>query len=163
MVWLAILLVPILNSKMMSEVHVSLSNIPDRMAADRPPICSSSSSTTPSSCATSSATSTCVTSSSTCSSSRRSSTASTCSTAYWATSPRRSISSAPNTRRSPTCPSTGTSCWDSSVTCANTAIKMMYQSLRDEQAMEELKRQNLQAEMDYLKYQINPHFFMRHA
>ena len=27
MVWLAILLVPILNSKMMSEVHVSLSNI----------------------------------------------------------------------------------------------------------------------------------------
>ena len=46
------------------------------------------------------------------------------------------------------------------MTCANTAIKMMYQSLRDEQAMEELKRQNLQAEMDYLKYQINPHFFM---
>ena len=26
--------------------------------------------------------------------------------------------------------------------------------------MEALKRQNLQAEMDYLKYQINPHFFM---
>ena len=46
------------------------------------------------------------------------------------------------------------------MTCANTAIKMMYQSLRDEQAMEELKRQNLQAEMDYLKYQINPHFIM---
>ena len=45
------------------------------------------------------------------------------------------------------------------MTCANTAIKMMFQSLRDEQAMEELKRQNLQAEMDYLKYQINPHFF----
>ena len=43
---------------------------------------------------------------------------------------------------------------------AKHAIKMMYQSLRDEQAMEELKRQNLQAEMDYLKYQINPHFFM---
>ena len=32
--------------------------------------------------------------------------------------------------------------------------------LRDEQQMEELKRQNLQAEMDYLRYQINPHFFM---
>jgi len=46
------------------------------------------------------------------------------------------------------------------MTSANTAIKMMYQSLRDEQEMEELKRQNLQAEMDYLKYQINPHFFM---
>jgi len=46
------------------------------------------------------------------------------------------------------------------MTGANTAIKMMYQSLRDEQEMERLKRQNLQAEMDYLKYQINPHFFM---
>ncbi len=43
---------------------------------------------------------------------------------------------------------------------ANTGIKLMYQSIRDEQKMEELKRQNLQAEMDYLKYQINPHFFM---
>ena len=36
----------------------------------------------------------------------------------------------------------------------------MYQSIRDEQQMEELKQQNMQAEMDYLKYQINPHFFM---
>ena len=26
--------------------------------------------------------------------------------------------------------------------------------------MEALERQSLQAEMDYLKYQINPHFFM---
>ncbi len=43
---------------------------------------------------------------------------------------------------------------------ANTGIKLMYQSIRDEQRMEELERQNLQAEMDYLKYQINPHFFM---
>ncbi len=43
---------------------------------------------------------------------------------------------------------------------ANTAIKMMYQSIRDEQKMEELQRQHLQAEMDYLKYQINPHFLM---
>ena len=43
---------------------------------------------------------------------------------------------------------------------ANTGIKLMYQSIRDEQKMEQLKRQNLQAEMDYLKYQINPHFFM---
>ena len=34
------------------------------------------------------------------------------------------------------------------------------ETLRDEQQMEELKRQNLQAEMDYLRYQINPHFFM---
>lgn len=46
------------------------------------------------------------------------------------------------------------------MTGANAGIKLMYQSIRDEQEMEALKRQNLQAEMDYLKYQINPHFFM---
>lgn len=46
------------------------------------------------------------------------------------------------------------------MTGANTGIKLIYQSMRDEQKMQELKRQNLQAEMDYLKYQINPHFFM---
>lgn len=46
------------------------------------------------------------------------------------------------------------------MTGANTGIKLIYQSMRDEQQMEALKRQNLQAEMDYLKYQINPHFFM---
>ena len=46
------------------------------------------------------------------------------------------------------------------MTGANAGIKLMYQSIRDEQEMAELKRQNLQAEMDYLKYQINPHFFM---
>lgn len=46
------------------------------------------------------------------------------------------------------------------MTGLNTGIKLLYRSLRDEQQMEELKRQNLQAEMDYLRYQINPHFFM---
>lgn len=46
------------------------------------------------------------------------------------------------------------------MTGANTGIKLIYQSMRDEQKMEALQRQNLQAEMDYLKYQINPHFFM---
>ncbi len=46
------------------------------------------------------------------------------------------------------------------MTLANTGIKLIYQSMRDEQKMEVLKSQNLQAEMDYLKYQINPHFFM---
>ncbi|MDE6623521.1 MAG: histidine kinase [Alistipes sp.] len=46
------------------------------------------------------------------------------------------------------------------MTGANAGIKLMYQSIRDEQEMAELKRQNLQAEMAYLKYQINPHFFM---
>lgn len=46
------------------------------------------------------------------------------------------------------------------MTGANSGIKLMYQSIRDEQELTELKQQNLQAEMDYLKYQINPHFFM---
>ena len=39
-------------------------------------------------------------------------------------------------------------------------IILVYKSIADERRMEVLKRQNLQAEMDYLKYQINPHFFM---
>ena len=46
------------------------------------------------------------------------------------------------------------------MTGLNMGIKLLYRSLRDEQQMDELKRQNLQAEMDYLRYQINPHFFM---
>lgn len=46
------------------------------------------------------------------------------------------------------------------MTGLNMGIRLLYRSLRDEQQMEELKRQNLQAEMDYLRYQINPHFFM---
>lgn len=46
------------------------------------------------------------------------------------------------------------------MTGLNMGIKLLYRSLRDEQQMEEIKRQNLQAEMDYLRYQINPHFFM---
>ncbi len=47
-----------------------------------------------------------------------------------------------------------------SMIIANSAIKLVYKSMRDEQAMVELKQQNLQVEMDYLKYQVNPHFFM---
>lgn len=43
---------------------------------------------------------------------------------------------------------------------ANCAIKYMFKSINDEQRMITLERQSLQAEMDYLKYQINPHFFM---
>ena len=46
------------------------------------------------------------------------------------------------------------------MTGANTGIKLIYQSIRDEQIMDSLKRQNLIVEMEYLKYQINPHFFM---
>ena len=42
----------------------------------------------------------------------------------------------------------------------NAGIKMIFKSFKDDQAMEVLKRNTLQAELDYLKYQINPHFFM---
>lgn len=43
---------------------------------------------------------------------------------------------------------------------ANLGIKMLYKSMQDDEDMEILKRQTIQAEMYYLKYQINPHFFM---
>lgn len=43
---------------------------------------------------------------------------------------------------------------------ANLGIKLVFRSIQDEQKMVEMERQSLQAEMDYLKYQINPHFFM---
>ena len=42
----------------------------------------------------------------------------------------------------------------------NGGIKLLYQSLRDEQQMEVLKQENLRAEINALTYQINPHFFM---
>lgn len=42
----------------------------------------------------------------------------------------------------------------------NIGIKMLYKSMQDDEDMERLKRQTVQAELDYLKYQINPHFFM---
>lgn len=42
----------------------------------------------------------------------------------------------------------------------NLGIKMLYKSMQDDEDMEKLKRQTIQAEMYYLKYQINPHFFM---
>ena len=44
--------------------------------------------------------------------------------------------------------------------CFNIAVKLFFKSLRDKEAMKELERQNLQSELEYLKYQINPHFFM---
>ena len=46
------------------------------------------------------------------------------------------------------------------MTSVNSMIKLLYEGMRREVAMEELKRHNLQAEIDYLKYQVNPHFFM---
>lgn len=42
----------------------------------------------------------------------------------------------------------------------NIAVKLFFKSLRDKEAMKELERHNLQSELEYLKYQINPHFFM---
>lgn len=43
---------------------------------------------------------------------------------------------------------------------ANCGIKLIFKSMQDEHKMTELERQNLQSEMEALKYQINPHFFM---
>lgn len=43
---------------------------------------------------------------------------------------------------------------------ANAGIKMVFNAIQNEQKMIALERQSLKAEMDYLKYQINPHFFM---
>ena len=43
---------------------------------------------------------------------------------------------------------------------ANCSIKFMFKAMQDEQKMAILEHQNLQSEMDALKYQINPHFFM---
>lgn len=42
----------------------------------------------------------------------------------------------------------------------NLGIKFLFKSMRDEEKMKELERQNLVQELEYLKYQINPHFFM---
>lgn len=44
--------------------------------------------------------------------------------------------------------------------CFNVAVRLFFKSLRDKEAMKELERQNLQSQLEYLKYQINPHFFM---
>ncbi|MBO5985029.1 MAG: histidine kinase, partial [Rikenellaceae bacterium] len=43
---------------------------------------------------------------------------------------------------------------------ANCSIKFIFRSIQAEQKMVAMERHALQAEMDYLKYQINPHFFM---
>lgn len=42
----------------------------------------------------------------------------------------------------------------------NSGIKMIYKSIRDDQALTDIKQDMMQTELDYLKYQINPHFFM---
>ena len=43
---------------------------------------------------------------------------------------------------------------------ANVGIKQLYRSMQYDEDFERLKRENIQAEMYYLKYQINPHFLM---
>jgi len=42
----------------------------------------------------------------------------------------------------------------------NIAIRLIFQSFRDEERMKELEREKLRTELQYLKYQMNPHFFM---
>lgn len=42
----------------------------------------------------------------------------------------------------------------------NLTIKLFIKSLRDEEVLKDLKHQKLESELQYLKYQLNPHFFM---
>lgn len=43
---------------------------------------------------------------------------------------------------------------------ANSMIKLYYRALQTDQRMALLERQNIEIQMQYLKYQINPHFLM---
>ena len=43
---------------------------------------------------------------------------------------------------------------------ANNAINALYRNMQKDEDSERLQRQNIQAEMYYLKHQINPHFLM---
>ncbi|GAB6983160.1 sensor histidine kinase [Prevotella dentasini] len=42
----------------------------------------------------------------------------------------------------------------------NLAVKFFFKTNEDEKQLQELKRKNLEQQLEYLKYQINPHFFM---
>lgn len=42
----------------------------------------------------------------------------------------------------------------------NAAIKLYFKSLQDDRDLMELRHQQLESELRYLKYQVNPHFFM---
>ena len=42
----------------------------------------------------------------------------------------------------------------------NIGVKLYFKSERDHHVMEEMRRQNLEQQIAYLTYQINPHFFM---
>ena len=43
---------------------------------------------------------------------------------------------------------------------ANIGAKYYFRSRRDQRKLQELERQNLEQQLEYLKYQISPHFFM---
>ncbi len=43
---------------------------------------------------------------------------------------------------------------------SNLFIKFLFKSMRDDRQLKELEKHNLQTELNYLKTQINPHFFM---
>ena len=43
---------------------------------------------------------------------------------------------------------------------ANTMIKLYYRAIKIDQRMAVLERENIETQMEYLKYQINPHFLM---
>ena len=43
---------------------------------------------------------------------------------------------------------------------ANLGIKGYFKSRKDQKKLVELEKQNLEQQLEYLKYQINPHFFM---
>ena len=42
----------------------------------------------------------------------------------------------------------------------NLGVKLYFKSWRDAKALETLEKKNLEQQLEYLKYQINPHFFM---
>ncbi len=42
----------------------------------------------------------------------------------------------------------------------NLAMRFLFKSMRDDRQIKELEKQTLQAELNYLKAQVNPHFFM---
>ncbi len=42
----------------------------------------------------------------------------------------------------------------------NVGVKLYFKNEQDQQDMQKLENQNLQHQLEYLKYQINPHFFM---
>ncbi|MDL2231902.1 histidine kinase [Porphyromonadaceae bacterium OttesenSCG-928-L07] len=42
----------------------------------------------------------------------------------------------------------------------NIAIKLLFKSIRDDRQLKELEKHTLETELNYLKTQINPHFFM---